>query len=1098
MPTSPICRALTPSAVSRAASGLAAITADVAAGPLQGHPHNGAACALTTSSPVLEHERCSFSSTPCSASNLRERWRLPLPFCGGGLLHQTRLVRALKPVSSAHTDHRGYKGNYSPRFAAPLGQPLARPNVFEYASTSFSAPALVQVPRSPSDLLDDLPVYEPNDLNGPPRTRVNAYIPMRTLPFSDALAFYYRKQGTSSGGVRGVEDNEEDRRGPDSSSGSSRGGYSTYSTNAASDEARSDARYGRGRNENEENLYCRLCREEVRPEFTCRGHITASGLGSHVPHPVREVALDTMALLAIRGYPIDDILTVWAETLYHCPDLPRIHGLTNPRCSLEERAAHLGNLMYALKKIGVLDLALTRQGSAHRTVAVVPEMYRRRRVAFERLEYIGDSFWGVHISKRLVLLYPDQRWLYGERCYSFNAIRDACEMNVNLDFVFDILRIGNLVSNYADEGAGMGKGKADYVEAILGELHAYVVDYEPKMDDDVAFVEVNGAREAQLCALIQHCLTELYDLVVLQHARQLTQNALPLAKELAVKKIWLQTRPRLLQNKRSSRKNAVGRVGGLRSLRSSSNVDKELASVSGSVADAARFGASVKATESTGGLDVSYAASVATAPYEDLFDLSASKDQLADLNPEGSAASMVENVSVFNTVDASTKLVGDRSTGVHAAASAPLTATDADAETGDRATAVVTSTSSASVGAASSVIYTSSLSLASAIQRGTTRVLPGLPRLFQRPRALPMHVPHPLQNLPLSAIPKTTYCEHTHADIFAQIVESYHRLRLSSDDASQTRYVVSHFPPGWHLLIASLVPQLAHVMTRTDSAEPDGKLYDSFDNLFPSAGSSGTGDTETSKAATASADSDDGGGLRMQSNGTQSEEVTRRLFTSMDEGELYCRDMLYNLAPSPSTAAPQDTPLRFTPSVDWVRHHTGLRTLTLKPVHVEGSAIHGSSSSSSSNGSDGAAYSSFADSRFVPPLTRPPSAGVVTDRNLCRGVFPFLAFEAADPVKEATEALQEIHRRTTGGAPMGRMVEKANAESASGGADETAVAPQAKDIREESFAEHVVAALAYWKRQPRKLSADPDIFNVEKPVVALKKPANGRDVVVRV
>ncbi|KPI86708.1 putative RNA editing complex protein MP90 putative nuclease [Leptomonas seymouri] len=1025
--SSPIRKASAHSAVSRTAfrrSAIAALAPDVAAERWNVRARSRDSSALT---PSFEKEITS-SSSLCDASAEWKKWCLSCIFCRGGLLRPTRLARALKPVSPTPYNRRKYGGASTQRFAAPLGQTLARLTASSSLGNLTDVPEHAPVSRSPTDLLDDLPVYEPSDLNGPLPTRVSSYLPMRTLPFFTASTFYYRSQSTSSDGIGDLSDREEGRGG-----GSTRGGSSAFAMHASLDEARSDLRHDQGRKDAEE-LYCRLCREALQPGTSTRSHIVVTGTGSHVNHVVREVALDTLALLAIRGYPIDDILTVWAETLYRSPDLPRIHSLANPQWSIEKRAERLGVLMYALKEAGVIDVSLSRQAPESMTTSTTNEIYRRRRVGYERLEYIGDSFWSVHIAKRLVQLYPDQRWMYGERSFGFNALRDACEMNVNLDFVFDTLQIENLLSPFKAEGLGVGKVKADFVEAILGELHTYVIAHEPKLDDDVAFVEVNGAREAQLCALIQHCLTELYDLVLLQHARQLTHTALPLAKELAVKHIWMQTRPQLLQNKRSSRRHEVTRAGG---LSINSNGNREPSGVLGHNEYASQLSVNAKESEAMHSLGVSYATS---------------------------ETAVDESTCAFDSNSAPARQAGEAGTGASVATSALRTDVSAVNE------------ASLTTGATSPGANSTSLSLAASLQLGTTRVLPGLPRLFQAPRARPTHVPHPLRHLPLHAIPKTTYCEHTHADVFAQIVESYHRLRLISDDAIQTRYVASHHPPQWHVLIATLAPQLAHRVVCAGGPEAAVEPYASDLSLLPNGESGGTGDTEFNTAAASSVDD---GGRRVQSTDVLNNEAVRRLLTSMSEGELYCRDGFYNLASSPSsTPARRGSASHSGLSVDWTLHNAGLPTLTLEPTQLPGSAVSGNSSS----GSDGAACSSFADSRFVPPNTRPPPAGVVTDRNLCRGVFAFLALGVSDAVDEATKALgalQQISTRAAGGAREDKT-KKANAAPVAKGADDDAAATQAAGAQTESLAEKMEAAFVFWKRQPRKFSADSIIFHGDK------------------
>ncbi|CBZ26657.1 putative RNA editing complex protein MP90 [Leishmania mexicana MHOM/GT/2001/U1103] len=874
-------------------------------------------------------------------------------------------------------------------------------------------------PTPPPDFpLDSLPIYEPHDQNGPPRTKIGFHLPMRSLPASLALDFFF--PGANS------NDSPQAANAPSSSSSRtySSGGSASSDLGARYEEADSGAgsehqqhtsRLHRAAHGTEglsaagagsvtgdtSTAFCRLCRETFDNDGTLRSHITVADRARHVSHPVREVALETLTLLAVRGYPIDNIMTVWADILFNCPLFPRIRSMTDPRWSIEKRAAQIGTILRALKKVGVLDVALATAEPTD-TVGSCNSHYRRRRVAFERLEYIGDNCWGNNISNRILLLYPDQQWLYSERCSTFTLVRDACEMNVNLDFVFDTLELWHLLSTTAHSRLGNGKVKADLVEGIFGELHLHLYGMVPKLQDDVEYVETNGAREVQLVALVEHCLTELYDLIVLKHARDLVTPAIPLAKELAAKRIWARTRPFVLPQKRPN----TGRVRTKTAMGNGGPHASAFPSAVPTVGRAATAGhAASFLAPRTGAANAN--ASVTT--LEDLFDVSPSslqqqqqQEQQHDMSACGAATGAIESRA-------------DGRTEIAVASSSGKESRHHTEERAEEATAV--EKGRAGVMPISPLFSTPlSLTLSASIGLGSTRVLPALPRLFTTPHVYPKHVPNPLRLLPLSAIPSMTYCHHTRSDVFATMKMSYERLGLLHEGSSRMQYVVSPTPAAWAVLIGTLVPQLVG---------------------FAPLPVTPTGDT---KGASAEA---------------------RRLLASMDEGGLYCRDAFYNLAVSPSSPAATSRP-HATPSpmsTAWALQNAGLPALSATPSKTREDDHE---VSSNKNGHSGC---TFAPSRYVSPGIRAPPAGVVTDRNLCRGVFAFLAVGVADAVAEA----EQLTRTDT--APVSAATPAApttGARSSGEGPAQHCTEGNSPQASATAYAERMKAALDYWRWRSQK------------------------------
>lgn len=278
--------------------------------------------------------------------------------------------------------------------------------------------------------------------------------------------------------------------------------------------------------------FCRLCLEETT--LAPRVHIAASSRQSHTNHTCREVVLDSLTLWLRRGYSVDNIVQCWSHALYHHNEFPRVPSLSDWRWSVLQRAERINELLTKLRDIGYIDLSL----------AVAPpdntdtHYQSRRRLAFERLECIGDNSWGNNMSNRMMYLFPDRQWIHSQSSYSFNCFRDACEMNVNLEGMYELLDLGSLLPPAVREKVGSGKIKADVLESLMGELQIHMWGFEPELYDSVPYIEVNGEGEATVHAILQHVLTEIYDIIMLSYCQELSGTAIPLAKELAAKHIW--------------------------------------------------------------------------------------------------------------------------------------------------------------------------------------------------------------------------------------------------------------------------------------------------------------------------------------------------------------------------------------------------------------------------------------------------------------------------------------------------------------------------------------------------------------------------------
>lgn len=338
----------------------------------------------------------------------------------------------------------------------------------------------------------------------------------------------------------------------------------TTNHNAIGGSAGNRSSHGGGGGHQQSSFFCRLCQEDVVPPFTPRAHILASSRTTHTNHSCRETVLDTLVLVLARGYPVDKMLSVWANLLFNHPrgTFPRIAALSNPDWSLAQRGEQLLGLLQLLTDVGVIDIAYAAVGSDDPTQQTV---MHRRRVAMERTEIIGDNSWGHHMSHRMMALFPDRQFLYSQFAYSYNCFRDACEMNVTLEWIYDVLQISMLFPVSVRERIGNGKVKADILEAILGELHLNLFGFIPQIHDVMPFVEVNGCGERLLSSIIEHVMTEIFDMIILHFVGELLGTAIPLAKEIAAPMLWRTARSQLTKHKDRTgslrRRNLCAQVG---------------------------------------------------------------------------------------------------------------------------------------------------------------------------------------------------------------------------------------------------------------------------------------------------------------------------------------------------------------------------------------------------------------------------------------------------------------------------------------------------------------------------------------------------------
>lgn len=344
------------------------------------------------------------------------------------------------------------------------------------------------------------------------------------------------------------------------------------------------------------SMTCRLCGELC---LSPRDHMST---GTHCGY---EVVLDSLMPLALEGRDVEaTICSEWTPALRrHFPRVDPQHfastlgGLQTPPSShcaqggaksplLERlippaRLSQLRSLLRGLKRLGFLHVSLmepqmftlttslaaaTRAGvaaslsPASANAAASASSFSSssngltgRTMAFERMECIGDNTWGSNVSARLLCLFPhmQRQWVGGSLCAGLNALRDCIEANANLERVYDLLDIDAVLAVPLRSVGGNGKFRADIIEALFGELHLMLWSFEPCGSGGTAtnrFVDINGLTEghAHLSTVVEHVLSELFDVVALAPLGVYAERALPLLREACLEGRFMPMRPGLV------------------------------------------------------------------------------------------------------------------------------------------------------------------------------------------------------------------------------------------------------------------------------------------------------------------------------------------------------------------------------------------------------------------------------------------------------------------------------------------------------------------------------------------------------------------------
>lgn len=763
----------------------------------------------------------------------------------------------------------------------------------------------------------------------------------------------------------------------------------------------------------EHSTFCILCKEDIEPPFTQRTHVAASSRASHTNHTCREVSLDHLALLSMRGYPLDHIYSVWSDVLLQHPLFPRITQLVTPRLlhSWEARAEALLPHLKLLCELKVLDLCLA---------GIVPQTVDthqgRRRAAFERVEYIGDCAWGPHIANRIMLLFPNEQWAYSDRVYAFNCTKDAAEMNITLELLYDSLHLTELLPLRADF-AGSGKIKADMVEAVMGELHCVVWGLMPEIEDTLPFVEINGEHEDSTLMLVQHCLSELYDLLVLGFARELSWNAIPLAKVLAAKNLWMETKPALRQHKASRRHWSRGRGGFSDNCFTSAgmNAPRRTCLNSSSLSSTAPFSflSSVVSSPASG-------SNLTGSPTEQIVtaeSVEAVSEQQSDSGKEAAVASSNDSPSKEATKEGSNDTSSQKAIPARGGASpVPL--------------------------AVAAALWSRP------VQNAQRFVLPGVPRLHNVVTPYPRHVPHPLRALenrpphsstesaPTSFLDRQrlTTVQFTGRDVFGAFHRSFESLRLLSDDTRQTHaMVLSHrtLQQACSELIPLLVPSLSsavgdssaplplHLLMHSRGELESGAVFfrDPYYHVSDSPASPGPLEEEDGKTLLGRRQ-----GCVVMSKAAHADLSTSVLFDSFDSQK-------DNEAEGVAPLTVNAVRVRFAKDNAFPR----LEDMSTYQPDQETS----DSGVESSTNNKECINEKWQRSRWVPSSVKPPPTGVVTEQHtVYSGAFAYVGQGIRDPIRFAMKRMDESPTRKGGKQPKEEEVKS----------EEVSVSPQASSL----------------------------------------------------
>ena len=277
--------------------------------------------------------------------------------------------------------------------------------------------------------------------------------------------------------------------------------------------------------EDKEKGFCRLC-QEAAPDYT-------EHTSFNVFHIVRQSLVQSI-MNVNHQYPWvnpEDIIESWWPPIRDCKNFFRIPHLSSELQS--ERKKKLFKLLRFMKRQGVLKSCFSvmeARGSERGGSGYGITFQASRSTAFERFEWIGDNVMKSLFYNRLAELSTKGKYRisYYQHCILLQGnepLRDA----------YDYLSFEKIVLDGIPRDAKfappVSKTKADIMEALFGELQAYLWSTHSAIGVDALFHPVSVEIRA-LYFIALHAMHELCTVMILEMLYSIADKVMPFLHKL--------------------------------------------------------------------------------------------------------------------------------------------------------------------------------------------------------------------------------------------------------------------------------------------------------------------------------------------------------------------------------------------------------------------------------------------------------------------------------------------------------------------------------------------------------------------------------------